>query len=77
MPLAVYARMESEDLAVDGLVGTTDGTQILRSQRRGKPGFAEQMAGELAEDLLRQGADQIIADVARLPTRGSTASSEQ
>jgi hydroxymethylbilane synthase len=61
MPLAVYARLEEEHLAIDALVGTVDGKQIIRSSRRGAPGHRMQLAHELAEDLLGQGADRIIA----------------
>jgi len=63
MPLAVYARFEAEELVLDALVGTADGRQILRSHRRGAPEFGESMARELANDLLRQGADRIIAEL--------------
>jgi hydroxymethylbilane synthase len=61
MPLAVYARLEAEHLAIDALVGTADGKQIIRSSRRGAPGHGMQLAQELAADLLDQGADRIIA----------------
>ncbi len=65
MPLAVYARLEAQQLALDALVGTADGKRILRSSRRGAPALGLELAQELAEDLLRQGADQIIAGLAK------------
>jgi len=61
MPLAVFARLEAERLVLDALVGTADGTQIVRGSRSGAPGEGMRLAQELAEDLLRQGADRIIA----------------
>lgn len=61
MPLAVYARLEAGQLALDALVGTADGKRIVRSSRRGAPALGMELAQQTAEDLLRQGADQIIA----------------
>jgi hydroxymethylbilane synthase len=60
-PLGVYVRLEGEQLALDALVGSVDGALILRSSRRGPPSLGTQLAHELAEDLLQQGAGQIIA----------------
>jgi len=61
MPLAVFARIEAGHLLLDALVGTADGMQILRGSRRGPPENGIELANELAEDLLQQGADRIIA----------------
>jgi len=61
MPLAVYARLEAKELLIDALVGTVDGNTVLRSSRRGDAGHALNIAQALAEDLLSQGADRIIA----------------
>lgn len=62
MPLAVYAHLEEEKyLTIDALVGTADGKQVIRGSRRGARGHGIQLARELAEDLLNQGADRIIA----------------
>jgi hydroxymethylbilane synthase len=65
MPLAVFARMEAGQLVLDALVGTADGQQVLRSQKAGAAERAERLAGEVAEDLLAQGADRIIAGLTR------------
>jgi hydroxymethylbilane synthase len=65
VPLAVYARLEAEQLALDALVGTADGKRIVRSSRRGAPAQGMELAQQTAEDLLRQGADRIIAGLGR------------
>lgn len=65
MPLAVYARLEAEQLVLDALVGTADGKRIVRSSRRGAPALGMELARQAAEDLLRQGADQIIAGLGK------------
>ena len=65
LPLAVFARMEGGQLALDALVGTPDGSRILRSRRRGAAGQASQMAAAVADDLVRQGAGEIIAGLGK------------
>lgn len=61
LPLAVFARIEGGQLALDALVGSPDGSLILRSSRRGAATEAGPMATAVAADLLRQGAGDIIA----------------
>jgi len=61
LPLAVFARQHADGLALDALVGNPDGTSIVRSQRTGPQSEAGSMAAEVAEDLLDQGAGEIIA----------------
>ncbi|MFW5427296.1 MAG: hydroxymethylbilane synthase, partial [Methylophagaceae bacterium] len=46
-----------------GLVGRPDGTEMLRAEVTGKAEDAEALGIALAEDLLAQGADKILADV--------------
>jgi hydroxymethylbilane synthase len=64
VPLAVYARVEAEELAVDALVGSPDGTEIVRSARRGAPEAADALAEAVATELLERGAGAIIARLA-------------
>lgn len=61
VPLAVYAELYGELLELQGLVGEADGSRILRSQQQGPVTELQQLAEALANDLLQQGADQIIA----------------
>ncbi len=65
MPLAVFARLEAEQLSLDALVGTVDGKRILRSSGSSAPELGMQLATEIAEDLLQQGADEIIASLGK------------
>lgn len=60
-PLAAHGRHTDEGLVVDALVGTPDGSKILRARRVGAPADAETMGKALAEELLSQGAADIIA----------------
>jgi hydroxymethylbilane synthase len=68
VPLAAYAtavRGETADgaweLHLRGLVGTADGVQVIRGERRGAGTEACELGAGLAEDLLRQGGDRILA----------------
>jgi hydroxymethylbilane synthase len=63
VPLAVYAVMNDGRLQIMGLVGTPDGLSVLRSETEGDPADVESLSARVAEDLLSQGADKIIASL--------------
>lgn len=64
LPLAVFAQSSGRQLHIAGLVGTPDGKTVLRSEISGEADQVESLSVKLAQDLLRQGADQIIAVLA-------------
>lgn len=61
VPLAGYAVLEGDELYVRGLVGEPDGSVVLRSEIRGPSSDAVALGVKLAEDLLQQGAGEILA----------------
>ncbi len=63
VPIASYAILENNELWLRGLVGSTDGKNVLRSEKRGKPEEAAEIGIAVAEDLLAQGADKILAEL--------------
>lgn len=63
VPVAVYAEIDREQMDVRGLVGEVDGSRILRARATGNPADAELLGRQVAEDLLAQGAAQILAAV--------------
>jgi len=63
VPIAGYALLDSGNIWLRGLVGRPDGTLTLRAEVRGKAEDAEALGIALAEDLLSQGADEILAAV--------------
>ena len=65
VPLAVYADIIEGEFRVRGMVGMPDGSRLLRAESRGASGLAGDLAAEVAEDLIRQGADRIIAELGR------------
>jgi hydroxymethylbilane synthase len=60
-PLAAHATDKDGGLHVIGLCGMPDGTKMLRATVTGATADAEQLGVALAEDLLRQGAAEILA----------------
>lgn len=63
VPIAGYAILDHGNIWLRGLVGRPDGTLTLRAEVRGKAEDAESLGIALAEDLLSQGANAILAAV--------------
>jgi hydroxymethylbilane synthase len=61
VPIAALAELSGDGvLHMRGLVGSVDGSRILRSEISGSADLAEELGITLAEDLLRQGASAIL-----------------
>ena len=63
VPIGAYAELEGETLWLRGLVGLPDGSQILRAELRGAADAPEALGQALAEQLLAQGAAELLAEV--------------
>ena len=63
VPIAGYAILEGDEIWLRGLVGRPDGSEMLRAEVRGKATDAVALGVAVAEDLLDQGADKILAAV--------------
>ncbi len=63
VPIAGYAIIEGDELYLRGLVGSADGKQMLRSEKRGAKSDWQQIGIDVADDLLAQGADTILAEI--------------
>lgn len=65
VPIGGHAVFENEGrtLWLRGLVGSPDGTQVLRAEGRGAASEPETLGVRVAEDLLEQGAGEILAQV--------------
>lgn len=63
VPIGAFAVLESEQLWLRGLVGELDGSKILRSEVRGPSSAAEALGQQLAQQLLAQGAGDILTRV--------------
>ncbi len=63
VPIACYGEMKSGKLHLTGLVGSVDGTRIIKDDIEGAPDKAEKLGVTLAEKLLARGADVILREV--------------
>ena len=61
VPLAGYAVLEGDQLFMRGLVGEPDGSRVLRAEIRGPAKNAVDLGVKLAQDLLAQGAGEILS----------------
>jgi hydroxymethylbilane synthase len=61
VPVAGHAVHDGDTLYLRGLVGTPDGKQVLRAEGRAPAAEAEVLGERIADDLLAQGADAILA----------------
>lgn len=63
VPIGSFALLQGDELWLRGLVGSPDGTAMIRGERRGPKADAEKMGISLAEELLNNGAREILAEV--------------
>jgi hydroxymethylbilane synthase len=63
VPIGSFALLQGDELWLRGLVGSPDGTAMIRGERRGPRADAEKMGISLAEELLNNGAREILAEV--------------
>ncbi len=63
VPIGAVAHLEGDDVVLDGFVASLDGAAYLRSSGRGPASDPEGVGQALANELLRQGADDILRQV--------------
>ena len=60
VPIACFAVLEGDQLWLRGLVGEVDGSRVLTTEIRGHRSQAQSLGVKAAEDLLAQGAGEIL-----------------
>ncbi|MGD8577003.1 MAG: hydroxymethylbilane synthase [Thiohalophilus sp.] len=63
VPIAGFAEISHGVILIRGLVGRTDGSEIVRGEIAGPPEDAAELGLVLAEDLLARGADVILEEL--------------
>ena len=63
VPIGGHAVLDGDNLWLRGLVGTVDGSEIIRAEIAGPREQAEQMGKALAEELLEHGAAAILKEL--------------
>ena len=66
-PIAAWGRLEGDRLRLDGAVALPDGSRLCRAALLGNPADAAVLGSDLAAELRRQGADDILALTAAAP----------
>lgn len=61
VPIAGFATLVGTQLSIEGRVGSVDGKTLLISKMTGNVEQAEQLGVQLAQDLLAQGAAELLA----------------
>ena len=69
---ARYATIDGENLTLEGIVGSLDGTVVFREQISGNAEDAENLGTQLADALIRFGARELLDS-----TREQVAASSQ
>ena len=60
VPIGGFATLDGDRLRLRGLVGSPDGSRVIRAETSGPAAQAEQLGIALADELLAQGARQIL-----------------
>lgn len=60
VPIAGYATLKEGLIAIEGRVGSTDGTTLLKANLKGEIAEAENLGVVLAQELLAQGAGDLL-----------------
>jgi hydroxymethylbilane synthase len=63
VPIAALGQVTDAGVVLDGLVASLDGEVLLRATATGSASDAAHVGRTLARDLIRQGADAVLADV--------------
>jgi hydroxymethylbilane synthase len=63
VPIGGFAEIDGNNLRLRALVGSPDGSEMIRGEVNGTIDEAQKMGVELAEDLLSRGADKILKEV--------------
>lgn len=59
-PVGAHATVKGGTLTLEGWVAALDGTHVIRATSSGEAGECADIGAELAEDMLKQGADRFI-----------------
>ena len=63
VPIAGFALLDNNEIYLRGLVGRPDGSKVVKDEIRGPASEAETLGVQLAERLLKQGADEILSEL--------------
>lgn len=59
-PVGAHATVKGGILTLDGWVAATDGSELMQATTTGDPSEAADLGAELADDLMKQGAKELV-----------------
>ena len=65
LPIAAYATFENKEITLKGLVAKLDGSEIIKSEKKGDINDIESIGISLADLLLERGADVILKEIVK------------
>ena len=63
VPIGAFAEVKSNGIYLDGMVGSLDGSLTFRKKVRGSSREPEKVGRELAKDLIKAGAGEILDEI--------------
>jgi hydroxymethylbilane synthase len=63
VPIGAYAKVKSNELLLDAVVGSVDGSIAFRGKIKGSRKFPEKLGKKLANQLIKAGASEILNDI--------------
>ncbi len=63
VPIGAFAEVKSTGLYLDAIVSSLDGSLTFRKRMRGRKSNSEQLGKQLAKDLLKAGAKEILDEI--------------
>ncbi len=63
VPIAAHATLKARTVVLEGLIASVDGREIIQDRLEGPAEDPERVGHELAERLLTQGGDKILAQI--------------
>lgn len=63
VPIGTYGRIENGIFRLNAMVGSLDGSTIVRGSIEGAPADSEKLGTKLAEQLIASGADRILEQI--------------
>lgn len=62
-PLAAYAQIKNNQLTIKAKIGSIDGKKVIKSEEKGSLKQAYDLANKIADNMVNQGAMEIIAEI--------------
>ncbi|HEX9615114.1 MAG TPA: hydroxymethylbilane synthase [Bacteroidota bacterium] len=68
VPIGTFGRVANGEFILDAIIGSIDGTRMVRGSLRGEPQRASETGVKLAKDLLLRGGREILEEIRSNPS---------